>query len=105
VRQVLVNLVINALEALNGRGSILLSLSFTNGEARIEVRDDGPGLSEKDPEALFDPFYSTKERGTGLGLAIARRIARAHGGELRAETLPGAGVCFTLTLPRNGKTA
>ena len=102
VRQVLVNLVINGLEALDGRGALQLMLKLDNGQAHIKVQDDGPGLGENDPEALFDPFFSTKERGTGLGLAIARRIARAHGGDLSAQNAPGGGACFTLTLPRNG---
>ena len=105
IRQVLVNLIINSLEALNGRGKLLISLENRYGEAIIKVSDNGPGLGEGDPETLFDPFYSTKERGTGLGLAIARRIARAHGGELSADSSPEGGACFTLTLPRNGNAA
>ncbi len=105
VRQVLVNLIINGLEALDGRGRLELSLSFENGTARIKVSDDGPGLGDVDPESLFDPFYSTKERGTGLGLAIARRIARSHGGDLAAASPSGGGACFTLTLPRIGRSS
>jgi two-component system sensor histidine kinase HydH len=68
----------------------------------VTVDDDGPGLPEGDPEQLFDPFYSTRERGTGLGLALARRIARAHGGELSAGPSPAGGARFTLVLPTEG---
>lgn len=99
VRQVLLNLMINALEAVDGRGAVTVRLSSRAGLITAEVSDDGPGLPAGDPEQLFDPFFSTRERGTGLGLAIARQIARAHGGELKAASRPGGGALFTFTLP------
>ena len=103
VRQVLVNLIVNALEAINGQGRIEIRARQEKGQVVVEVRDDGPGLPPGDPEQLFDPFFSTRERGTGLGLAIARRIIRDQGGELRAQAAPGGGALFTFTLPVKGE--
>ena len=99
IRQVLVNLIINALEALNGRGELVITLAVEGGQAVIRVDDSGPGLPEGDTERLFDPFFSEKERGTGLGLAIAKRIMTAHGGSISAGASPAGGARFTLNLP------
>jgi signal transduction histidine kinase len=66
---------------------------------RVEVEDTGPGIDESSAARLFEPFFTTKERGTGLGLAVSRAIARAHGGDVDGETLPGGGARFTLRLP------
>lgn len=102
LRQVLLNLVVNALQALNGQGRLVIEARGSSGEVTLTVSDDGPGLDPEHLEQVFDPFYSTRERGTGLGLAIARRIARAHGGELTADNQPHGGARFTLTIPLNG---
>jgi two-component system sensor histidine kinase HydH len=102
VRQVLVNLLVNALEAVDGRGRVEAAARAAGGRVEVSVSDDGPGLPAGDAEQLFDPFFSTRQRGTGLGLAIARRIARAHGGELAAGPAPGGGARFTLSLPAEG---
>jgi len=102
MRQVLVNLLVNALEALNGRGHLFISARTVGDGVEVEVRDDGPGLPEGDPEQVFDPFFSTRERGTGLGLAIARRIMRAHGGDLNAGGSPEGGARFVMSLPGHG---
>ncbi len=102
IRQVLVNLVVNALEALDGRGVLAIAAHKANGGVEVEIADNGPGLPEGDPEQLFDPFFSTRERGTGLGLAIARRIMRSHGGELEAGGNQGGGARFIIKLPAHG---
>ena len=102
LRQVLVNLLVNALEALDGRGHLWVRAKAEGDMVRVEVADDGPGLPPGDPERLFDPFFSTRQRGTGLGLAIARRMVRAHGGELNASPRPGGGAIFSFTLPLAG---
>ncbi|MEW5914679.1 MAG: ATP-binding protein [Thermodesulfobacteriota bacterium] len=99
VRQIVMNLLLNALEANNGQGRILLRTSSQEGWLRLEVADQGPGLPPGDPDQLFDPFFSTKDRGTGLGLAIARRLAHGLGGELSAANGPAGGAVFTLSLP------
>jgi two-component system sensor histidine kinase HydH len=105
VRQVLLNLLVNALEALNGRGWLVIKAQALKGRVEVSVSDSGPGLPPGDPEQVFDPFFSTRERGTGLGLAIARRMAQAHGGDLKAANAPTGGAIFTLTLPLNGAKA
>ncbi len=105
VRQVLLNLVINALEALDGRGRVDVEVAAADGLARVTVSDSGPGLPPGDAEQVFDPFFSTRERGTGLGLAIARQVAQAHGGDLKAGPAPPdlGGARFELTLPLDGE--
>jgi signal transduction histidine kinase len=99
MRQVLINLVRNAIEAMHEqRGTLTLRTRPTDaaGNARIEVEDTGPGFSEDIP--IFDAFFTTKEGGTGLGLAIAFRIVADHGGALHAESKPGR-TRFVIELP------
>ncbi|MBI5515336.1 MAG: response regulator [Deltaproteobacteria bacterium] len=97
VRQVLFNLVRNAIEALGQDGTIILRARPVGRDAELSVEDDGPGI-QGDPSRVFRPFHTTKASGTGLGLTIAQRIAADHGGELRVESAPGRTV-FTLLLP------
>jgi len=100
--QVLLNLLKNAAEAMEGAGgSISVDICEQDGEVRVRVRDDGPGIESEVLERLFEPFFTTKEagRGSGLGLSMCRRIADAHGGRLEVETVLGEGSCFTLSLP------
>lgn len=105
VRQVLLNLVINALEALNGRGRLSIAARVERQAVWVEVADDGPGLPPGQAEQVFDPFFSTRERGSGLGLAIAKRIVEAHGGRIHAANREGGGALFSFSLPRNGDEA
>lgn len=105
VRQVLLNLLINALEALNGRGQLNLAIRVEKQAIWVEVADDGPGLPPGQAEQVFDPFFSTRERGSGLGLAIAKRIVEAHGGRIKAANRPEGGARFSFSLPRNGDEA
>jgi two-component system nitrogen regulation sensor histidine kinase NtrY len=100
VKRALINLVDNALAALEGRpGAVALSLQAEGDRLRFDIADDGPGVPEADRERLFEPYFSTKRKGTGLGLAIVRRIAQDHGGDARYEPLE-AGSRFSLVLPR-----
>jgi len=85
ITQLLVNLVLNALDASPAGASIEVELAARDGQVELAVRDAGPGVA--DPERLFEPFFSTKAHGTGLGLATSRKIARAHGGDLVHEPL------------------
>ncbi|MCB2193918.1 MAG: hypothetical protein KQI62_20250 [Deltaproteobacteria bacterium] len=99
VRQIIMNLLINALEANNGSGQVTVSARRHGRHVWVEVSDQGPGLPSGNSEELFDPFFSTKERGTGLGLAIARRLARGMGGDLIAgSAVEQSGARFILTL-------
>jgi nitrogen fixation/metabolism regulation signal transduction histidine kinase len=102
VKRALINLVDNAVAAVDGQGAVLLSLTGEDGNLRFDVEDDGTGVPEADRDRLFEPYFSTKWKGTGLGLAIVRRIAQDHGGDARYQPLE-RGSRFTLTLPRAPK--
>jgi signal transduction histidine kinase/putative methionine-R-sulfoxide reductase with GAF domain len=97
IKQVVINLVQNAIEAMPDGGSAVLESGLVDGRAKIVVRDTGPGL----PEGLdvFQLFVTTKARGTGLGLSIAQQIVLEHGGEISADSSPGQGAAFTVSLP------
>jgi two-component system nitrogen regulation sensor histidine kinase NtrY len=98
VKRALINLVDNAVSAVNGEGRIRLALVQERHRIRMEVENDGPEVPPEDRERLFEPYFSTKGRGTGLGLAIVRRIAQDHGGEAGYQPLdPGS--LFYLELP------
>jgi len=99
VRQVLWNLLTNAVESMAGPGVIDIEarLNASGDALAVAVTDDGPGVA--DPEAVFEPFYTTKPQGTGLGLPIVARIVRDHGGAMSVENVAGRGGRFTFTLP------
>lgn len=97
IKQVAINLVRNAIEALSRGGEVVVESGLVDGHAQVVVRDDGPGL----PEGLdvFQLFVTTKAEGTGLGLSIAQQIVLEHGGEISAASKPGRGTTITVTLP------
>jgi two-component system nitrogen regulation sensor histidine kinase NtrY len=101
VRRVLINLVDNAIEAMERRGKIVVEtqLDRANRVARVVVADDGPGIPIGEREKLFLPYYSTKRRGSGLGLAIVRRIIAEHGGSVEVTDNTPHGTRFTIELP------
>jgi signal transduction histidine kinase len=97
---VMTNLLLNALDAMPGGGTIEVALKRDEvGRFRLTVADTGPGLDPAVADRLFRPFVSTKPTGTGLGLCVSRRVVQAHGGSLTAANRPGGGACFTITLP------
>lgn len=100
VRQLLVNLALNALDVMP-RGGILEIELRPQGEpfAELVVLDTGPGIAPRHLARLYEPFFTSKETGLGLGLAVSQRIARDHGGSLRAINRPEGGACFILRLP------
>ncbi|HZO08479.1 MAG TPA: ATP-binding protein, partial [Myxococcota bacterium] len=105
LNQVFLNLLKNAVEALEGRGGTIWVSGRREGEGvRVEVRDDGPGIAPEALARVFEPFHTTKSagRGTGLGLAISRRIASEHGGSLEAGSAAEGGAAFVLRLPLAG---
>ncbi|MBI2400088.1 MAG: PAS domain S-box protein, partial [Deltaproteobacteria bacterium] len=99
--QVFLNILMNAAQAVNDKGTITMSTSRVNGKAVIEIADDGPGMSEEVRKRIFDPFFTTKPvgKGTGLGLSIAYNIIKEHGGTIDVESHPGKGARFRIKLP------
>jgi len=99
VRATVLNLLLNAAQAMSGRGRIGIVLGRREGSAVLEIHDTGPGISAEIRDQVFDPFFTTKARGGGLGLPIARRTAELHGGTLTLACPDTGGTVVTLTLP------
>ena len=118
----MLNLIINAIEAVDGDGQVKIRVARSQNdrseagsprgqpawgggesedEAIVEVSDDGRGISEEDLTRIFNPFFTTRPGGTGLGLPAVRRIARAHGGNIEVKSSLDKGSTFTLHLPMN----
>lgn len=101
VAQVILNLVLNAADAMRPRGTGTLQIETREeaGVGVVEVSDDGPGIPEEAMGRIFETFYTTKPEGTGLGLALSRRIARERGGDVTFTSTPGKGTTFRLEIP------
>src|SRR4051812_44227612 len=101
IRRVIINLMDNAIEAMDRRGEIVVETQrdTPNSVVRVVVADDGPGIPAGEREKLFLPYYSTKRRGSGLGLAIVRRIIAEHGGSIEVGDNSPRGTRFTIELP------
>jgi len=99
VTQVLWNVALNGVEAMNGRGRLSLEVARQNGDVALAVSDTGPGIPRDRLPHVFEPFYSGKPNGSGLGLTIAERIVAAHGGRIEIDSEPGAGTRVTLLFP------
>jgi signal transduction histidine kinase len=105
LQQVLLNLLLNALQASSSGGSIELSTELQNGAAnpdpvvRVDVRDTGSGIPSEMLPHIFDPFFTTKSEGTGLGLSVSYNIIAEHRGRLEVQSEPGKGTCFSIYLP------
>jgi signal transduction histidine kinase len=97
-REAVLNLVVNALEAMPDGGELKLSAVARDGRVEVEVRDTGPGIPESVRADLFRPYVSTKSRGSGIGLPLAEKLIGQHGGQITYETGPG-GTTFRLRLP------
>ena len=98
--QALLNLVINAMQAVERNGRIEVRAAAAPGDAiSITVRDSGQGIPPEKLASIFDPYFTTKTEGSGLGLWIAQQIVTAHGGSLRVENAPGGGAIFAMLLP------
>ncbi len=107
LKEVFVNLIVNACDAIVDGGQIVIHEEFPAKNAFsnnliIKVSDNGPGVPASIGEKLFQPFFSTKEEGTGLGLSIATRIVEEHGGKIAVESHEGPGATFKITLPATG---
>lgn len=103
--QVFINLLLNALEAMAGGGSIRVSIYRTGPPpcVTVSLADTGSGIPEEDMGKVFEPFFSRKRKGTGLGLAIVHQIIEGHGGDIKVESAPGMGTTFRFRLPLAGR--
>lgn len=99
IQRALLNLIRNAIQAAPRGGRVRLGSQAANAGLELSVDDDGPGVAPDKVEAIFAPFFTTKQKGTGLGLALVRRTALAHGGTVRVERSPLGGARFVLELP------
>lgn len=100
LKQVLLNMLINAVQAITTRGSIAIrTLAWGSNHQAIEISDDGCGIPPAHQKKIFDPFFTTKASGTGLGLALSQRIINAHRGDIQLVSEPGRGATFRLILP------
>jgi len=101
LRQVVMNLLLNAIDATSARGTIAVRCERceSTGTVALTVRDSGRGIAADDLPRIFEPFFTTREHGTGLGLAITRQIVDGCGGSIRAESAAGAGATFVVELP------
>jgi signal transduction histidine kinase len=100
LQQVVLNLVTNARDALQGPGEIRITTRMADaGKIELVVADTGPGIAPEDLARVFDPFFTTKETGTGLGLSITHGIVSEHRGTIDVESAPGQGTRFILTFP------
>jgi signal transduction histidine kinase len=103
MQRTLVNLIENALHALDGRGRVAIALRRNGEKLTLTVRDDGAGIAAEVKQRVFEPYFSTRASGTGLGLAIARKVVEDHGGTIRLESSPGAGTEVEIEIPISGK--
>jgi len=97
--QALLNLLINAVQAVAAKGRVEVNVQPVDGRLVVMIRDNGPGIPPEKLSAIFDPYFTTKPEGSGLGLWIAQQIVTAHGGNLTVHNAPEGGAIFTLSLP------
>src|SRR5262249_32157713 len=99
LRQAVLNLIKNGLEALSTGGTMAVATRRLDDTVDIVVSDSGPGIPPEVGKRLFEQFFTTKPQGTGLGLSITRQIVQEHAGQIRWTSTPGAGATFTISLP------
>ncbi|MBR6163684.1 HAMP domain-containing histidine kinase [bacterium] len=103
LNQVFMNILDNAIGAIEGQGDIWVRASFTNNNVRVEIEDNGSGMSEETKQKVFNPFFTTKPvgKGTGLGMSITYKVIKNHNGNIEIESQEGIGTKFIITLPIN----
>lgn len=101
IEQVIINLVLNAIDAMPRGGLLKISTSLKNSSAIVEIKDTGEGISPENIDKIFDPFFTTKEpgKGTGLGLSVSYNIIKEHGGNISVESEVNGGTKFTIAIP------
>lgn len=100
MKQVILNLAINAVQAMTEPGEVVLAARSSDSSVIISVRDRGPGIADEDLDKIFNPFFTTKEAGTGLGLSVVHQIVTQHGGVVNTERNPSGGMTFSVSLPQ-----
>jgi signal transduction histidine kinase len=105
IQQVFLNIISNAIQAMEGKGTLTLSSRQDHGHVIVQIRDTGPGIPPEYITKVFDPFFTTKGQGegTGLGLNIVHRMVNQYGGNIKIESEPGEGTTFVISFPVNGK--
>jgi signal transduction histidine kinase len=99
VRQAVVNVAVNAVQAMPQGGRLTVRTRREGDAAVLEVEDEGVGMAPEVAARMFEPFFTTKASGTGLGLAVVKRIVEEHGGAVAVRTEPGGGTVFALRFP------
>ena len=99
LKQALLNIAMNALEAMPSGGHLAINLENSDGQIRIALRDSGPGISPELQSQIYKMHFTTKSGGTGIGLYVARSVVESHGGDIQVETAAGGGTCFQICLP------
>ena len=105
IHQVLLNLLLNAVQAMEGAGTVRVEIGSLDDCARVTVRDTGRGIPEQQLSQIFRPFYTTRGNGTGLGLSLARRIVEEHHGRISVTSEVGKGSQFEVLIPFNAPPA
>ncbi len=103
MRGALMNLILNAIEAMREGGTLSITVGQTDETLRIEIADTGPGIGEEEAKKIFEPFYTTKEQGLGLGMPYAKKIIDQHGGTISLDSQPGQGTKISIALPAGQK--
>ncbi len=105
IQQVFLNIISNAVQAMEGKGKLTLSSEENNDFIVVHIQDTGPGIPPEYISKVFDPFFTTKQQGegTGLGLNIVHRVVKQNGGDIKIESEPGEGTTFVISFPVNGK--
>jgi signal transduction histidine kinase len=103
MRGALMNVILNAIEAMPNGGRLSVTSDRTDDTLRLEIVDTGRGISEEEAKDIFEPFYTTKEKGLGLGMPYAKKIIEQHGGTISVATRPGEGTKLSITLPPERK--
>jgi signal transduction histidine kinase len=101
IKQVLLNIIKNAFDAVNPQGKVEVTAQWQTGSPKVSliIKDNGVGMDRQTLTRIFDPFFTTKENGTGLGMAVTYQIIRNHGGEIKVSSIPGIGSTFIINLP------
>ena len=99
MRGALINLILNAIEAMGEGGTLTIAVEHIDESLRLEIADTGPGISEEESKKIFEPFYTTKEQGLGLGMPYAKKIIEQHDGTISLNSRPGEGTTISIALP------